>query len=367
MREVIAIANQFKLQGNIAVVREYGNGNINETFLITTDGKVNRNFILQRINTDVFLDPASVMRNMSIVSKHIHERVQSAADTSVSAWKVPRIIQTHGEQDYWMTPEKEFWRVLSFIEDCECSDIIDNSEMAMQVGCGLGIFHDLVSDVPARNLTDTLKNFHVTPHYMNRYDQVMAKKGAHDSHEVNYCIEFVNKRRSLANVLEDAKKAGELPSRIIHGDPKVNNIMLEKHTGKAICMIDLDTVKPGLIQYDIGDCLRSGCNPLGEEAGAQWEAVYFDTDICRSVVQGYISQAKRFFTGNDYRYIYDSVRLIAFELGLRFFTDYLEGNVYFQDPAYPEQNLFRALVQFRLTESIECNERNIDKIIKDIR
>jgi hypothetical protein len=238
--------------------------------------------------------------------------------------------------------------------------------MALEIGRALGIFHNLISDLSAEKLTDTLEGFHMTPSYINHYDQVMKDKRADNSHEINYCMKFVNKRRPLANVLEDAKTKGELFLRIIHGDPKVNNIMIEKHTGKAISIIDLDTVKPGLIHYDIGDCLRSCCNPLGEEAGVKWESVYFDIDNCRSVLQGYISQAKGFLIENDYKYIYDSIRLIAFELGLRFFTDYMEGDIYFHIK-YPEHNLFRSLVQFRLTESIEFYESNIKNIIKDIR
>jgi hypothetical protein len=130
-------------------------------------------------------------------------------------------------------------------------------------------------------------------------------------------------------------------------------------------MVDLDTVKPGLVHYDIGDCLRSGCNPLGEEA-EDWESVSFDTGLCRSIIRGYLCEAKAFLTEDDFLYIYDSVRLISFELGLRFFTDHLEGNVYFRTRR-PGQNLARALVQFRLTESIESKEEEIREMIRDLQ
>jgi hypothetical protein len=141
--------------------------------------------------------------------------------------------------------------------------------------------------------------------------------------------------------------------------------MIETATGQAISIVDLDTVKPGLIHYDIGDCLRSGCNTLGEET-KQWEKVHFDPDLCKAILQGYLSTAREFLTGNDFFYIYDSIRLIAFELGLRFFTDYLEGNVYFK-VRHTEHNLARALVQFTLTESIESQEKAIRNIIQEIR
>lgn len=365
-KDIIEIANQFKINNNVINIKEYGHGNINKTYLVTTDKENNKYYILQRLNTNVFLKPESVMQNMCTVTEHIYKRIQSSNITSIYNWKVPRIIQTYENQNYWIAPDKTFWRAMSFIENSQCFDAIDNTNMALEIGRALGIFHNLINNLPAEKLTDTLEGFHVTPSYINYYDQVMKDKRADNSHEINYCMKFVNKRRPLANVLEDAKTKGELFLRIIHGDPKVNNIMIEKHTGKAISIIDLDTVKPGLIHYDIGDCLRSCCNPLGEEAGVKWESVYFDIDNCRSVLQGYISQAKGFLIENDYRYIYDSIRLIAFELGLRFFTDYMEGDIYFHIK-YPEHNLFRSLVQFRLTESIEFYESNIKNIIKDIR
>ncbi|MBI4644187.1 MAG: aminoglycoside phosphotransferase family protein, partial [Deltaproteobacteria bacterium] len=193
---------------------------------------------------------------------------------------------------------------------------------------------------------------------------VMAKNLSRKSPEMEFCIRFVEERRGWANVLEDAKARGKLPLRAIHGDPKVNNVMLDTATGQAVGLVDLDTVKPGLVHYDLGDCLRSGCNPLGEEI-ENWEKARFVPEICRAILRGYLSQAGAFLTTGDYEYLYDAIRLLPFELGLRFFTDYLEGNVYFK-VHYPEHNLARALVQFRLTESIESQERAIGGIIQEL-
>jgi Ser/Thr protein kinase RdoA (MazF antagonist) len=165
-------------------------------------------------------------------------------------------------------------------------------------------------------------------------------------------------------VLEQAREQGKLSLRPVHGDPKVNNVMIEKTTGRAISLVDLDTVKPGLIHYDIGDCMRSGCNPLGEET-EQWEAVCFDPEIGAAILEGYLTQARNFLTEADYEYLYLSIRLLAFELGVRFFTDYLAGNVYFK-VKHPQHNLQRALVQFKLTESIEAHEADIRHIIQGV-
>jgi Ser/Thr protein kinase RdoA (MazF antagonist) len=268
-------------------------------------------------------------------------------------------------RDHWLDPERAFWRAVSFIEAAQSFDTIQDIGHAREVGYALGMFHTLLSDLPPERLSDTLEGFHITPRYLRHYDEVLMKYRGGKSPEVNYCLQFISERSAWAHILETAKQQGRLHLRPIHGDPKVNNILMDTADGRAIGIVDLDTVKPGLVHYDIGDCLRSGCNPLGEETW-QLEEVRFDPDLCRAVLQGYLEMASGFLTGNDFEYLYDSVRLIAFELGLRFFTDYLEGNVYFRVHG-PEHNLVRALVQFRLTESIESQEAAIQKIIRKIR
>ncbi len=258
-----------------------------------------------------------------------------------------------------------FWRALSFIEAAQSFEVIENPEHAREVGYGLGAFHQLLSDLPAAHLSDTLPGFHVTPRYLAHYDEVLGRQIAPPSPEVTYSLKFVAARRAWAEVLEEARAQGRLSLRPIHGDPKVNNVLLDTATGKAVALVDLDTVKPGLVHYDIGDCLRSGCNPLGEET-EHWEAVRFDPDLGRALLQGYLARARGFLTDHDYHYLFDAIRLIAFELGLRFFTDYLAGNVYFK-ARRPEHNLARALVQFKLTESIEAQEAAIRACIRDLK
>jgi Ser/Thr protein kinase RdoA (MazF antagonist) len=226
------------------------------------------------------------------------------------------------------------------------------------------MFHTLISDLPPARLVDTLPGFHVAPQYLQRYDAVLAQRPPTPSPEVNHCLRFINAHRRWAGVLETAKAAGKLPLRLMHGDPKVNNVLFDADTHQAISLIDLDTVKPGLIHYDIGDCLRSGCNPLGEDT-QQWEAVAFDVDRCQAILQGYQSIARTFLIAADYAYLHPASRLLAFELGLRFFTDYLDGNRYFKT-AYPEHNLVRALVQFQLAASVDAQETRLQAIIHDL-
>jgi len=304
------------------------------------------------------------MGNLRIVSDHVARRLARAPLSRGRRFELPRVLLTRDGRDHVIDPDGSFWRALSFIEAAETFDTIKDAGHAQEVGSALGTFHNLLSDLAPGQLSDTLPGFHLTPGYLEHYDQVLERRDGRRSPEVNHGLRFVAERRALAPVLEDARAQGRLRPRPIHGDPKVNNVMLDTATGAAVAMVDLDTVKPGLVHYDIGDCLRSGCNPRGEETG-DWEAVHFEPELCRAVLQGYLPLARDFLTETDYTYLYDAIRLLAFELGLRFFTDYLAGNVYFK-ARHPEHNLVRALVQFKLTESIESQAASIGDIIRDL-
>ena len=367
---LITIAQQFTLEDKITEVKPFGSGNINDTFLVTLDSAGEQHFILQKINTQVFRQPQLVMENISTVTEHIYNRLK---DTPLNRrWEVLRVLPTKDNRDYYIDNNSSFWRGISFIDNSQSFDTIRDIEQAKEIGYGLGTFHHLVSDLSPEKLADTLPGFHITPLYLKQYNEVLAKTTVPKSVEVNYGLQFIcdasggrSHRAFLPHILENAKAEGKLPLRLMHGDPKINNILFDTTTNQSVSVIDLDTVKPGLIHYDIGDCLRSGCNPVGEET-QEWETVLFDPDLCQGILQGYLSVAKAFLTENDYIYIYDAIRLITFELGLRFFTDYLAGNVYFK-VKYPEHNLARALVQFKLTESIESQEATIRSIINDTR
>ncbi|MGK7934493.1 MAG: phosphotransferase enzyme family protein [Xenococcaceae cyanobacterium] len=364
MNNLITIAERFKPQGKIIDIQEYGHGNINNTFLVTLDNSAEKHFILQRINTQVFSQPELVMQNICTFSDHVRQKLANNLDNNCYYWQVPYVLYTNSNQNHWRDREGSFWRAISFIDNAQSFDIIQDLDHAQEIGYGLGTFHNLISDLSIDKLADTLKGFHITPSYFQHYQEILETNKIKSSAEVSYCLKFIESRADCVNILENAKAQGRLQLRPIHGDPKINNIMMDKNTGKAIAMVDLDTVKPGLVHYDIGDCLRSGCNILGEET-KDWEKVRFELEMAQAILQGYLSVAQDFLTKDDYEYLYDGIRLIAFELGLRFFTDYLEGDIYFKTK-YPEHNLARALVQFKLTESIESQEREIIKIGKKI-
>lgn len=360
--QLIEIAHQFKPQAQISDVKPHGSGNINCTYLVMVEHQAP--FILQKLNTQVFCQPELVMDNICVLSAHVSQGIDQLDLQPKHRWQVPQVLFTHNQQHHHLTEDGSFWRAISYIENAQSFDTIQDLNHAQEIGFALGMFHHLLSNLSINQLSDTLKGFHITPGYLKQYQQVCQTSQIYTSPEIKYCAQFISDRPNLPQVLEAAKAEGKLKLRTIHGDPKINNIMIDCATQKAVAMIDLDTVKPGLVHYDIGDCLRSGCNPLGEETNS-WSQVSFEPELAQAILKGYLQIAQDFLTTEDYQYIYDSIRLLAFELGLRFFTDYLQGNVYF-NVNYQEQNLARALVQFKLTESIEQQESIIKQIIADL-
>jgi hypothetical protein len=358
---LVILAAQFIRPADVLVdVREYGAGNINDTYLVATAGPLQttgRRFILQRINRHVFKHPEWIMSNIRVYSEYVATRLAAEAETTGRRWETPQIVPTRDGRDYILDAEGGFWRALTFIEGARTYPKIQDVRHAREVGYALGRFHSLISDLDAGRLYDTLEGYHITPRYLTHHDAVVERGDFARSPEVEYGLRFVEARRDVISILEDAKQQSKLRLRLAHGDPKVDNVMIDDVTGQAVGLIDLDTIKPGLVHYDIGDCLRSGCNLLGEET-EDINAVYFDIDLCRAILEGYLPLVRAFYTADDYTYLYAAVRLLALEQGLRFFTDYLEGNVYYK-VKHVQHNLTRALVQFRLVESIEAQEADI--------
>jgi len=347
-------------------VVKYGRGIINDTYLVELDGQDGR-FILQRVNTHVFKQPELVMHNLRLVCEHIHALQINAASRIHSDWEMLHIIPTRGKRDYFIDLQGGFWRAFSFIRGAHSLESIGSLDNAREAGRALGIFHQLTGNLNPDLLHDTLPGFHNIGNYLNHYDQVLSSEILREYNEPaeKWCRKFVEDRREWAPVLEDAQRHNKLQMRITHGDLKINNIMFDNHTGKAVSIIDLDTIRPGLLLYDLGDCLRSCCNISGEEAD-DLDAVRFDLERCKAIISGYMGAAQGCFAARDFDFFFDAIRLVPFELGLRFYIDYLEGNPYFQSN-YPAHGLDRAMVQFRLVESIERQEESIREIIEKSR
>lgn len=363
------IAAEFRISGKVVSARPYGEGNVNDTYLVTVSrGQADTRFILQQLNLCVFPSPEAVMRNIRIVTEHINEKLRSIKGKSDRRWRFPMVIPTTAGSDFLLDEQGHCWRAISFIESARAPERVRNAEHAHEVGYVLGRFQELISDIPINELRDTLPGFHVTPGYLARLDESLAsmdrREKAATSAAALECLEFIANRRDWCVVLEEARKRGDIAERPIHGDPKVSNVMIDEVNNEGVGMIDLDTVKPGLIHYDIGDCLRSGCNPLGEDIPNPND-IFFDTRLCEAIVAGYARAAGSLLTDSDRDYLYESVRLLAFETGLRFFADHIAGDTYFKT-IRKGQNLNRARVQFALCRSIENQESAIRQILGQI-
>ncbi|MBM3276070.1 MAG: aminoglycoside phosphotransferase family protein [Candidatus Sericytochromatia bacterium] len=357
-------ASQFLDASARFAIREFGNGNINRTYLVTPAGHAEP-FLLQRINTRVFRQPELVMQNIAKVMRHLDGRPTGPAAREGRRWEVPHVLLCSDGTDHCRTADGGFWRAQRYIAGTRTIDAVQHSGQAREVGYALGTFHAMLSDLPIDGLADTLPGFHVAPEYLAQYDRVLGAGAVPASEDEEWCASFIASHRDWVPVLEDARARGVLRLRPIHGDPKVNNILFDGETGHAVAMVDLDTLKPGLVQYDIGDCLRSSCNPDGEETPG-WRDVRFDPVLGRAVLEGYLEVARAFFDDADFDFLPDSVRLIAFELGLRFFTDHLAGDTYFK-VGRRGQNLARALVQLRLAQRIDERFEDLRDIVAALR
>lgn len=352
-----AIASRFDLPAAVTAITPLGNGNVNDTYQV--DIASGDRFVLQRLNTLVFPEPELVMANLAVLARHVEAKGKPAG------CQVPSPVALRASREYLLRlADHSAWRLLTFIAGAHSVDVLTNCAQAEQIGRGLGRFHALVHDLPGDQLHDTLEGFHVTPRYLDHYQQVLSRSTEPPCLGSEACQRFVEQRLDLVPVLEQARQAGRLQLRPIHGDPKVNNVMLCKTTGQALALVDLDTVKPGLLHTDIGDCLRSACNPAGEDC-TDLEAVHFNLELAEALLRGYLAEAGSCLSEADLTHFYDAIRLLPFELGLRFFTDHLAGNVYFK-ASHSRQNLDRALVQFRLTESIESQEPTIRDLLAQL-
>jgi len=347
-----SILLHFDLPGTLVKAGRFGSGLINETWLGEFDDRgIIRKYILQHINKAVFLRPDLVMENVVIVTEHLQARLRNEGVADPSG-VTPALVRTRDGRSCHVDGAGEYWRMFHYIEAGEVFDTVQNNDHAYEVGRGLGRFQALVADLPPERLHDTLPGFHYTPHCLAELDEAirldlpgrLAAAGAEAA--------FVHARRHLAPMLSSLMESGRVPVRVVHNDPKVSNVMVHSVTKKALCMLDLDTVKPGIVHFDFGDCVRSAANPAGEDAG-DLDTVVFDRGRYEALSGGYLDEARSFLTRVEIDLLPASVKVITFELGVRFLADHLRGDTYFR-VRFRGHNLHRARVQFRLLESMEA-------------
>lgn len=358
LREILS---EFDIPGPPGPAEPLGRGLINETYRVVADG---RGWVLQRVNPRVFPDPERIMANLQALAEH-------AARMPEMGLRVPGLARSRAGVPYVRAADGALWRLMELVEEGVSLPSLESSAQAAEVGRALGRFHRLASGLAVGVLGVSLSGFHHTPDYLARHLAVRAgldgtPLDGDEDRAVARCFDFIDRRLELAEVLERARDAGRISPRVIHGDPKLDNILFHRTDGRALALIDLDTVQPGLIQHDLGDCLRSCCNRGGElpttALGPSAPRARFDLGIAGAILSAYAAEMGPLLGEGDVAVLYDSIRLMPFELALRFLTDHLEGDAYFR-VARRGENLTKAQVQLALLEDIESREAQIRGLI----
>ena len=352
---------QFCVYGDFLVGVPFGNGNINDTYQLTFDqGGVRLHYILQRINHQVFTKPELVMENVTRVTDHI------LADIRVNR------LETRKRTLRWLrTPEGvpfirdtsgNYWRAYIFVERARAYEALETPEQAYRVAAAFGEFQQQLCDLPGKRLHETIPHFHDTPRYFEKLAAAIKADIAGRARRVNAEIDFLMERLSECDTLIRLNREGSIPERVTHNDTKANNILIDDLSGEGICVLDLDTVMPGLSLYDFGDMVRSGANP-SEEDEQDLDKVGMDFSMYKAFHEGYLHSAGKMMTPAEREMMPFSCKLLAMELASRFLTDYLSGDTYFK-VRRPGQNLDRARTQIKLVQSMESQFSKMVALLK---
>jgi len=356
------ICDRFALEGRYLEAQPHGNGHINDTFAVTcSDGSGRRRYILQRINRKVFRDVDALMENIQRVTEHAGRQLASAARPSGERGQVLTLIPTKDSRAYLQDESGSAWRCYDFVEGARTYDLLETPDQAREAARAFGAFQGLLRDLPGPRLHETIPDFH---HTRRRFERLRLAAGDAEPSRREAAraeITFALTRESTVDRLLDLQAAGRLPERITHNDTKLNNVMLDDVTGRGVCVIDLDTVMPGLALYDFGDMVRSASNAAAEDE-TDLSRVAMRLPVFAALVEGYLASARTFLNEVEIANLVFSARLITFEIGLRFLTDFLEKDVYFKIRS-ARHNLDRCRCQFALLQSMEAQADEMNRVV----
>lgn len=358
------IGRQFAIRGEMIDVQEIKSGHINSTFRTSyrrPRGDINR-YIFQSINRKVFKDPLAVMNNVEAVTRHINTRVLRLKK-DLGGQTLSLFPARDGR--FWVEDEEgAVWRCYNFIEGCVTYDVVENTRQAYQAARAFGSFQDLVSDLPPDSIVETIPDFHDTPKRFERLIEAAGRDPMGRLRSVREELQFIREREPLTRCLLEHQESGAIPVRITHNDTKINNVMIDADLDEAVCVIDLDTVMPGLALYDFGDLARSATSPAAEDE-KDLRKVQMQMPMFEALVEGYLDAASGFLNPRECALLVDSAKLLTLEVGIRFLTDFLEGDVYFKT-ARPGHNLDRCRTQLKLVQRMEEQEQAMRKFAETV-
>lgn len=356
------VSTHFDIWGDFLWSERYGSGHINDTYLaVFNQAGYQVKYILQRINTNVFKKPEELMENISRVLAHSKAKLKGQKDASRRALT---LINTVAGKPYYIDGEGKYWRAYLFIDRARTYDVLETPEFAYQAAKAFGAFQKLLSDIPGARLHETIPNFHNTPSRLADFDRALAADALGRAAGAKAEIEFVQSHRAMAPKLLDLQAQGLIPERITHNDTKINNVMLDDESGEGICVIDLDTIMPGISLYDFGDLVRTSTSPAAEDE-KDLSKVFARMEMFEALARGFLEGAGGCLTPAEIENMPFSGELITFEIGVRFLTDYLEGDKYFKTKR-EGHNLDRCRTQFKLVQSLQEQENKMNEILKGL-
>ena len=350
------MTRQFAIDGDFTGAQPYGSGHINDSYCATfhESGRQVR-FIVQRMNGNVFRNPVAVMENIQRVTAHLAQQLNGQADCDR---RVLTLIPARDGLFWYADPEGQYWRAYRFIEGTASYDAVESPEQAFQAARAFGRFQHMLASLPAPRLHETIPDFHHTPKRFAALEAAISADVANRAASVKQEIAFALEREPMVGVLVEAG----LPERVTHNDTKFNNVLLDDATGEGICVIDLDTVMPGLAAYDFGDMVRTTTSPAMEDE-RDLSLVSMEFPMYEALVRGYLDSAGDFLTSAEKQHLAFSGKLITFEIGIRFLTDFLSGDTYFKTHRQGH-NLDRCRTQFKLVQSIERQEDAMRRLVE---
>ena len=340
----------FDIPGRFVECVPCGNGHINDTYMVTFEEEDGRcRYSLQHMNRSVFKDPVSLMNNILHVTAYLKEQIRSQGGDPQR--ETLDFVCTKTGEPYFVDSYGEYWRAYHFVEDAYALEEISNPQDFYESAVAFGHFQRMLADFPADSLTETIAGFHDTKARFAAFEQAVAADVCHRAEGVQQEIRFVRDRYDVACVLGDLLEAGKLPLRVTHNDTKSNNVLIDKATGRGLCVIDLDTVMPGLAVNDFGDSIRFGAS-TGAEDEKDLSKIWCDLELYETYMKGFVEGCGGTLTDMEIECLPVGARVMTYECGMRFLTDYLSGDTYFKT-AYPTHNLDRARTQFKLVWDME--------------
>lgn len=361
-QEIEAIASRFAIEGRLIGVEPFGGGHINDSYVLTLEqGDAARRYLLQRINDAVFAEPALVMENIQRVTAHLGEKLRASGASDADRRVLQLVPSTIGEP-FIERDSGDYWRLYWFIESAVSHQSVSTPHHAYEAGRAFGEFQRLLADLAGARLNETIPDFHNTPMRIAALQRAVEADAYGRVKAARPEINFAKARDEIADALLNLSSFGDIPERTTHNDAKISNVLFDRISGEAVCVVDLDTVMPGLSLYDFGDMVRSMATTAAEDE-RDLSKVELRLELFEAVARGYLGETHAMLTPAEREHLVLAGKLITLEQGVRFLTDFLSGDTYYKTTR-PNQNLDRCRTQFKLVEEMERKTGAMDKIVE---